>query len=272
MYTRFRKAVDKFLFCWRNASFPVSFFQLIWFTKKWNRTRDRVSYDKIGLVPIGYQLKWRSPGNLLYLRTNAGDLDVFYEVFWLRAYGYHRIDFAKVNTIVDLGAHVGMASLFFLRQNPSAIVYSIEPEKDNYDLLLKNLNTEVINKRAYPLKLAISNYEGKVKISKGQHHYNNRISSVGEEGESVDTLSLNVLIRQLGLKTIDLLKIDIEGAERLLFSDKLEWMQYVNRMIIETHSATDKEVCLHALKSHGFEVEAMTNIHAGGNLLYSWRP
>ena len=51
----------------------------------------------------------------------------------------------------------------------------------------------------------------------------------------VDAISINEIIEQQGISRIDLLKIDIEGAELPLFSDKTEWIDKVNIFIIEIH-------------------------------------
>jgi hypothetical protein len=52
---------------------------------------------------------------------------------------------------------------------------------------------------------------------------------------TVDGITLLEIIKNFDLKNIDILKIDIEGAEKEVFSDTSQWIEKVNSIIIELH-------------------------------------
>ena len=74
------------------------------------------------------------------VRPGAGDLAVLYEIFTRNAYavGPEVLDPAGVRAIVDAGAHIGMASLYFADRYLNARILSIEPNPENFALLKAN--------------------------------------------------------------------------------------------------------------------------------------
>jgi len=55
---------------------------------------------------------------------------------------------------------------------------------------------------------------------------------------SVKALTVNDLLDNYGLERIDILKIDIEGAEKEVFSNSSSWLGKVDAIIIELHEHT----------------------------------
>lgn len=78
-----------------------------------------------------------------------------------------------------------------------------------------------------------------------------RVVEAGDEHPTMCTgLSMGTLISELGLKQIDLLKVDIEGAEVELFgSDSLdEWIGFVRAVMVELHEPF-REGCVAAFEN-----------------------
>ncbi len=62
------------------------------------------------------------------------------------------------------------------------------------------------------------------------------------------------LFKKMDIKNIDLIKIDVEGSERAIFSGDLNWLQMVNHILIEIHDEESRQYCFDILKRNRFEV------------------
>ena len=131
-------------------------------------------------------------------------------------------------TVVDIGAHVGYYTLLAAQNTgPSGKVYAFEPESNNFALLEKNvelnnygnIHTEnkAISNSTGPRELFITN------LDSGRHSmYKHEISQTN--GLSIDTVTLDDFLEQISCSHVDLIKIDVEGAE-------LEVLQGMRRLI-----------------------------------------
>ena len=174
----------------------------------------------------------------MYLRTYEGDIAVFYEIFWRKVYDVPQLDIASLRTIIDAGANIGMASLFFRSQAPNAKIFSIEPDADNFQLLQKNT---IHDEQIICIHAAIDNEDGLVHLSKSQLAYNTKVAE-NFSGEKVTALSMASLMQRHNIYFIDLLKIDVEGFEHKIFSSNLQWLDHVHNVLIEIHSEHDYAV------------------------------
>jgi hypothetical protein len=97
------------------------------------RTLLRVLADR-GCVKLhlpGYQAP-------VLLRTRTSDVPTFEKVFVSREYEFPYPN-REPRLIIDAGANVGYASIFFARKFPSSRVLAVEPQRANYELLLRNV-------------------------------------------------------------------------------------------------------------------------------------
>lgn len=181
-----------------------------------------------------YEVKWKNRS--IFLRKHTTDLFVFKQVFAFDQYSTKRLKGVdNVKTIVDLGANIGLSALYFKQQYPNARVIAVEPEKKNFDLLVKNVSglSDV-----YCLNNAIWNQAtnlGIYDIGLGEYGF-----VVNEQNDSkvgnVKALTMDEIIEKFQIKTIDVLKIDIEGSEKELFSGDCEtWLPKVRSIVIEIH-------------------------------------
>ncbi len=206
-----------------------------------------------------YSIRVRIGGHIQKLHLRLQDIAVFYEVFKSEVY---KQELNRKNPVIlDIGAHIGLASVYFYACYGLATkLYSIEPADDNIILLKKNLS-------AYPAQIkevAIADYTGHVRISSSGYGHNRRIVKEGTE-TTVPCITISQLISEEKIKKIDLLKIDIEGAESLVFSGNLSWLDPCDRLIVETHTERIKENLLGKLKSRSFSCISK------GSILYCHR-
>ena len=153
----------------------------------------------------------------------------------------------KNSLILDLGANRGDFSKWALDQGASVIAF--EPDKDAYLQLIKRLNKF---ENFFPLNSAVSNKTG---LSKFYFHKNKKIDPIGfsisssllEEKANIDNsffnsvlcINLEVLIKELPIK---LIKIDIEGAEALIWPAIKQNHQNIEYLLLEIHKTINKDL------------------------------
>jgi FkbM family methyltransferase len=173
----------------------------------------------------------------LFLRLRTSDAKVYRDIFLGREYDYP-ISFSP-RTIVDAGANCGITTVFYANRYPEATVVAVEPEASNYMALVRNT-------RSYPnvitVQAALWKEDGQVEIFAGDEGFSGwpRMKSWGKwgfhgrEGSGCRAVTLPTLMREVGIETVDILKVDVEGAEREIFSESAG-LDYVKLLAIELH-------------------------------------
>lgn len=182
-----------------------------------------------------YEVKWK--GRHYHIRKHSTDFKVFRAVAVFGQYNIARITDSNVKTIVDLGANIGFSVLHFKAKFPDAQIIALEPEKHNYDQLVKNVkefsNVECLQNAIWYTKKNLGIFDSGL----GEYGYQVVESNQKLVG-SVDAITMNDIITRYNLKTIDILKIDIEGAEKELFTHNYEsWLPKVRCIVIELHDS-----------------------------------
>lgn len=164
----------------------------------------------------------------LYIRTGSFDAEIFTQMFIYQQYDFNAE--GRINTIIDLGANNGMSAIFFSKKYPDAIVYALEPDNSNFEILLKNT---AHLKNVVPLKLAIWKKDGWVSLDSGDSW---TVKVDMENGKNiVESITMDTLISRYNIKQIDLLKVDIEGAEKELFENSFSFLSNTKNLAIELH-------------------------------------
>lgn len=171
-----------------------------------------------------------------YLRKKTSDLQTFNQVFLNMEYGY-KLSFTP-KFIIDCGANIGLATLFFKSKYPSSTIVSIEPETSNYKSLLKN--TKKYN-NIYTIQAGIWNKNTFLNVEDVWNFGNWGFvcTEVNKnEKNCIQALTINDIMLRFKKTEIDLLKIDIEGAELEVFSSNYEeWLPKTKVLMIELHDA-----------------------------------
>ncbi|HEY3861353.1 MAG TPA: FkbM family methyltransferase [Verrucomicrobiae bacterium] len=171
------------------------------------------------------------------VRLNGTDLDTYAKIFLQREYD---IPLAKEpKAIIDAGANVGYASIFFAIKFPKAKIIAIEPETANFDRLKENTaafpNVSLIKGALWPksgfvdlLDPGIGSWGFEAAEAAGGHA---DVPTV----EKVRALTVDEVMEQAGLSYVDVLKVDIEGGEKAVFADSPAWLKRVGVVMIELH-------------------------------------
>lgn len=195
------------------------------------------------------------PGYLhpIYYRPGTADLTTFREIFLREEYKLELPASLTPKIIIDAGANIGFTSVFFSRHYPDATIYALEPELGNFELLQKNAEG---NPRVTAIQAALWNENGTIEIA--DHGYGLRGFMVQKQsGKNLTTqaLTLQSIIQQYNIPSIDILKIDIEGSEKEVFSGDTSWLQITICLVIELHDRMKpgcSEAVYGALSRHHF--------------------
>lgn len=152
----------------------------------------------------------------------------------------------KNKVFVDIGANLGIATIIMAKLNPESIVYSFEPFKKTFDLLVKNIelnsltnvkafNLAVSNKTNKTLDLSILNWmSGANSTCADAKLFENNWNSV--DVQKVDCISFDEIILINKIDKIHLLKIDCEGAEfDIIYDSDLFKDKIVENIVGEFH-------------------------------------
>ncbi len=206
-------------------------------------------------MPGRWLVRIQPPGAKRPVRLRLGSSDVW--VFWGVFFRNHHA--LKLNpaprVVVDVGANVGLTAIDFARRFKKARVLAVEPEAKNFALLEKNVRRY---RRIEPVHAALWGANEPVAFSNGDAEFDSfRFGRSGaDRSDSVRGVTLDRLMDEHGIDRIDLLKIDIEGAECSVFADVSKWIDRVDVIIVELHDFLVpgcESVVLPALREFGFQ-------------------
>jgi FkbM family methyltransferase len=185
------------------------------------------------------------------LRRRSSDVWTFSQVFADNEYNLRRLPrwdeicelydhittADKTPLILDLGANIGLASLYFTKNWPKARIIAVEPSEENYHVLCQNIAGHC---NVQPIMAAIASEDGAVEIANPnafEWAYRTVIASA-ESADTVSALSIQSLL-QIAPSARGycpyIAKIDIEGFEKDLFLKNTDWVTLFPVIIIELH-------------------------------------
>lgn len=203
-----------------------------------------------------FELKWGNQRNIniqgipfkFSLRKDTTDYETFYQAIVHNQYLFNYP--VKAKTIIDGGANVGLASIAFKSIFPEATIIAIEPDKENFEQLNKNLQPyskiNTLNKGIWNKK-SIVRVTDKYQVGK----WGMVTEEIKTETEgSVQTVTIDEILKLYNIDEIDILKLDIETAEREVFSSGYEsWLPKVKIIVIELHDSICKGTAMPFFKA-----------------------
>ena len=139
--------------------------------------------------------------------------------------------------VVDLGAHIGLFSLFVLGRFPSAVIHSVEASRDTYQILRRN--SKINGGLAWGVHWgAMWSRDGEISFNEDEnastaHHID--ITGTARRRSNVPALSLSTLLGERVKSDVDLLKVDIEGAEEAVLCEDPALLRSVGAVTAEIH-------------------------------------
>ena len=200
-----------------------------------------------------HRLPLKSLQHPLALRDGRSDPFFFGQIFLDEEFAPTRgLD---VSTIIDLGGNAGLASVWFLNVFPRARVVTIEANPDNYPSLEANLHP--YGHRATVVKGGVWWRRTALALVRRQNEGDAHVREAAPGDNPADLMEgwdIPALMELVGFTRIDLLKIDIEGAEvDLLLKDADRWLPHVRNLSIELHGPECEAALERALAPYTYQ-------------------
>ncbi|MBZ5857988.1 FkbM family methyltransferase [Flavihumibacter profundi] len=218
--------------------------------------------EKIILENIVYLKRTNpfSPFQSLYLRPFSSDVQVYNQIFLQSDYKkaidvYNQLFNNEPLTIMDCGANVGFASIYFRSFFPNTKYILVEPFKSNINVIKENLKGD-INGRFEIIEGGIWIRNEKLVINRDfrdgkEWSVSLKPANSLEKGEFIQGYSLIDIIDN-NSNEIGILKIDIEGTEAELFKDENyadSFLKKIRVLVIEIHDEFEcRDLIYSALK------------------------
>jgi FkbM family methyltransferase len=212
--------------------------RLAWAVERWPARDDRSRRRALAVPGLGAPVQ---------LRRSVSDHAIFWQCLVMRQYDLDRYPHARRldeayraelaagrrPVVVDCGANIGLATLWFARRFPEAVVVAIEPDAGNFALL--EANTRHLGERVQCVRGAVWPESTALEIENpesGSAAFRVRPAQPGETG-TVAAYSVADLARLGGDGALLVVKIDIEGAQSRLFEAGTEWVGRAHLVTLE---------------------------------------
>lgn len=193
-------------------------------------------------------LKTRT-GLQITIRVNSTDIMAFTHVWLIQEYYGAGFELHDSDTIIDIGAHIGLFALFASQFCKKGKILCFEPVKENYKVLLDNIKlNNISNIRAF--NEAVSDKISTVKIFLSNDESGHNMFATNANSIEVQSTTLQNIIDDNNITSCDFIKMDCEGAEyEIINSLDSNYLQKIKKMIIEYHFANTKPELLKNLIS-----------------------
>lgn len=195
------------------------------------------------------------------VRVGTSDSSVYGQIFVEDEYG--PLAGEKVEgLIIDCGANAGYSSALFLSRWPKCRVVAVEPDPENFQALQENLRP--YGNRALLVRGGVWNRNGHLSLSPVPYrdgaHWSRQVSPTKDtETAAFPGFDIPHLLGLGRASRIAVLKVDIEGAEAVIFDESSSaWLPLVDRIAIELHDDTSFGDCrgnfFKAIARENFEI------------------
>jgi FkbM family methyltransferase len=151
----------------------------------------------------------------------------------------------EIPIIIDCGANIGLSVIFWKRLFPSARVIAFEPDPGVYEVLVRNVS-RLRDVETFQRAVWIS--EGEMLFSREGADSGSLTQANNRQSERVEPVKTIRLRDHLDM-TVDMLKIDIEGAEADVILDCADRLSNVRNLFVEYHSFVNERQRIHEILS-----------------------
>jgi FkbM family methyltransferase len=234
----------------------------------------------------------------LFSRNNSLEYDATHHAYWLKHNAEYLFmvkkpyyNFSKKNlyksiewiycrnyipgegdVVVDIGAGIGTEMLFFHEKlGEKGKLFSIEASRESYSKLTALCEKNKIH-NSQNFNLAISGFNGKIWMEETENFEVNQVNTA-KKGIEIDCLTLDEFVKRNAIPKIDLLKVNIEGAELEIIKGMKESMHLIQHVAVSCHDFLFKEnkrireTVSGFLTEHGFEISYN---NTGNKVTDSW--
>lgn len=187
----------------------------------------------------------------IYYREGTSDPFVIEQVFARKEYACIAGEPA-VRFIVDGGANVGYTAFYLLHHYPAARIAVVEPDAGNLAVCRKNLAP--FGDRVTFIQAGIWDAPGPMTLDRSGEEWA-FVARPAKPGEAVEFQAVTVadVMARTGFPHVDLLKLDIEGAEEVAFAGSPPWLDRITSLVIELHGPACEAAVAAALDRFSYE-------------------
>ncbi|MBI5753899.1 FkbM family methyltransferase [Candidatus Peregrinibacteria bacterium] len=211
--------------------------------------------------------------------NSEAEESVFNEIFQEREYKILESVIAKAKSpIIDIGAHVGMFSVYCAVLNPKMQIFAYEPDEANFAAMKENLKLNGV-KNVTMKNVAVGAEIGQriLYVSKDSHNHSllgaEAAGDFSGEEKMVNVVTLERILEQNRLASVGLVKMDCEGAEfEILENLSDEVFDVVENFYVECHRYTyemNPSKLQEIFKKYGFKVDIWSN-HYDKRMGFIW--
>ncbi|NLD77708.1 MAG: FkbM family methyltransferase [Acidimicrobiales bacterium] len=222
----------------------------------------RLSQSSIGRwvcpEPIVPEVDLRELGPSVRIRSHTTDISVLGELTSGKSYAAAAACLPPTGdgvTIVDLGANTGLAARWLQQRCPGATLVCVEPEPGNVEVLRHNIATARPAGVVFPVCVGADERT----VSLEDHGGEFAFAMADDPGGDIEVWTMEHVLKEAGVDKIDLLKCDIEGAERELFADCSEWIGLVRSAVVECHDDFGVDDLLRLLEKNGSDLRVVAH-------------
>lgn len=207
-----------------------------------------------------YQIRPRGILHPLLIRRGASDIQAFKLIYLDREYACLE-DLPDVRLVIDCGANVGYSAAFFLSAFPRSSVIAVEPDPTNFAMLERNLAP--YGERAKCIRAGVWSRFAPLALSREifreGSEWSRQVQVCAPEEAEFQGIDITTLLADSGFERISLLKMDVEGAEAVIFAENYEhWLAQVDSIAIELHDDSmfgrGSDVFFAAIQDRGFRI------------------
>lgn len=251
----------------------------IWLLKRWFKIDKICSKEKENYLKIVHKIKNKEYPEQIINETKYKILDlndqgydgkliiykwqIMIHDFYYNQYQTDKFKIEPGDIIIDAGAFVGdTALLYAINTQKNCEIHSFELIEESNMLMKKNLELNNISHLVKTNQLALSDKSNEiVYINKVAHRAGSTIFG-NDDGEPIKTISIDDYTQQNNIKKIDLIKMDIEGAEKqALIGSTMVIRKYKPKLAI----------CLYHKPDDIFEIpETILNIDSSYKFDFKW--
>lgn len=212
----------------------------------WQLHYNKLEQKKIEVAFDGKELCYKTKDFTALARRFASDSLVFEGVMMEEEYKA-AVDIFLLNNIpiksfLDLGSNIGLTSVYVKNKFPDAMVIAIEPDKDNYEMMLRNFELNKLTNIS-PLMAGVGATDSFLEMNGAFRDEQQWALSFKEVGYPTDILSYSIstILKTYSIHEVDFIKMDIEGAEKEIFNDgaDMSFLKKVKVLAIEIHDEFD---------------------------------
>jgi FkbM family methyltransferase len=208
------------------------------------------------------------------LKRDSSDAQVFEQIIELGEYlpilAIFRDKNITPHTMIDAGANIGLTCLYFKSHFPDLVIIALEPSNETFNRLEQNIHINQFSSVTL-LKKGLWSSQTRLKADTsfrdGQDWSFRLVEASENEAALIETSSIDAIISEQKLTSIDFLKIDIEGGEVEVFKDfsQIQWLDKVKVLALEIHDEFDCREHIESNLKHYFELSYSGELTIGIN-------